>query len=196
MTISRLEAFSDAVLAILVTIMVLGLRVPHGGSFRALRPVLPSLLAYVLSFIYLGIYWNNHHHLLKTVERISGGVLWANLDLLFWLSLVPFTTAWMSQNQFDALPVAVYGVVLLLCACAYYVLQMAIKAATGPSSVLAAALGRDAKGKGSIVIYAVAVPLTIVSPWCSLALYVLVAVLWLVPDRRIEHVLGARTSEE
>jgi len=188
----RIEAFSDGVLAIIITIMVLGLRVPHGSTFHALRPVFSDLLAYVLSFVNIGIYWNNHHHLLKTVERVTAGVLWANLNLLFWLSLIPFTTSWMAQNHFAALPVATYGVVLMMSGTSYYILQMAIKAAKGPDSQLASALGRDAKGKASIIIYAVAIPLTLVSRWISLAMYVLVAVMWLIPDRRLEPIVEHR----
>jgi uncharacterized membrane protein len=189
-----MEAFSDGVLAIIITIMVLGLRVPHGGELSALRPLVPSLVCYVLSFLYIGIYWNNHHHLLKTVERVSGGVLWANLDLLFWLSLVPFTTSWMAENRFASAPVGVYGVVLLCSAGAYYVLQLAIKAAKGPDSVLGQALGRDFKGKASLVIYAVAIVLSPFSRWVALSLYFLVAIIWLVPDRRLESVLERRAA--
>jgi uncharacterized membrane protein len=190
-----MEAFSDGVLAIIITIMVLGLKVPHGTTFASLRTVLPALLSYVLSFVNLGIYWNNHHHLLKTVERVTGAVLWANLNLLFWLSLMPFATAWMAQNHFAALPVAVYGCDLLLSGVAYYVLERAIIVAKGPESILAAAVGRDVKGLVSMVLYAVAIPLTIVSRWISMGIYVVVAILWLVPDRRLTPVLGQPTTQ-
>jgi uncharacterized membrane protein len=191
-TTSRIEAFSDGVLAIIITIMVLGLRVPNGGTLSALRPLVPSLACYVLSFVYIGIYWNNHHHLLKAAERVTGGVLWANLNLLFWLSLVPFTTSWMAQNHFASAPVGVYGVVLLCAAAAYYVLQLTIKAANGPDSMLAAALGRDLKGKLSPVIYVIAVALSPFARWVSLGLYFLVAVMWLVPDRRLARLMVAQ----
>jgi uncharacterized membrane protein len=190
-----MEAFSDGVLAIIITIMVLGLRVPHGTTFSSLRSVLPALLGYVLSFVNLGIYWNNHHHLLKTVERVTGGVLWANLNLLFWLSLMPFTTSWMTQSRFAPLPVAVYGFDLLLSGVAYYVLTRTIIAANGPSSVLATAVGRDAKGVLSMVIYAVAIPLTILSRWIAVSLYVVVAIMWLVPDRRVQSLLEQRSAQ-
>jgi uncharacterized membrane protein len=182
----RLEAFSDGVIAILITIMVLELHVPEGSTVAALAPLVPVFLTYVLSFVYLGIYWNNHHHLLHATERVNGAVLWANLHLLFWLSLVPFSTGWMGENHFTAVPTAAYGLNLLLAAIAYYVLQTLIVAAQGPGSALAGALGRDLKGKVSPVIYAVAVPLAFVSPPASLALYVVVALMWLVPDRRFE----------
>jgi uncharacterized membrane protein len=183
---SRLEAFSDGVIAILITIMVLELRAPHETDLHALRSLGPIFGSYVLSFVHLGIYWNNHHHMLQTTDRINGRILWANLHLLFWLSLFPFTTEWMGTNSFAATPTAVYGVVLLLAAVAYFVLQRAIIAEQGPGSPLAAALGRDAKGKASPVLYATAVPLAAVAPWLSLTLYVVVALLWLVPDRRLE----------
>ncbi len=189
MTKNRLEAFSDGVMAIIITIMVLELKVPHGDSFAALKPLLPVFLSYVLSFLYVGIYWNNHHHLLHSTRQVSGGILWANLHLLFWLSLFPFATGWMGENHFTPLPTAVYGVVLLLAAVAYYVLQLTIVGRHGPDSVLARALGRDWKGKLSMVIYLVAIPLAFVSPWLADALYVLVALWWLVPDRRIEREL-------
>ena len=182
----RLEAFSDGVIAILITIMVLELKVPHGADFAALRPLLPVFLSYVLSFVYLGIYWNNHHHMLQATERINGRILWANLHLLFWLSLVPFTTGWMGENHFAPLPTAVYGVVLLLAAVAYTILQSAIIAHHGPSSKLAAAVGSDTKGRLSLALYAAAIPLAFVQEWISDAIYVFVALMWLVPDRRIE----------
>jgi uncharacterized membrane protein len=184
---TRLEAFSDGVIAILITIMVLELRIPHGADFAALEPLLPVFLTYVLSFVYLGIYWNNHHHLLHTVTQVSGGILWANLHLLFWLSLVPFTTGWMGENHFAALPTAVYGVVLLMAAISYWILVTIIIRTQGPHSKLAAAIGRDFKGKISMVIYAAAVPLAFVNQAISDTLYVGVAAIWLVPDRRIER---------
>jgi len=180
-----MEAFSDGVLAIVITIMVLELRIPTGSSEAALRSVWPGLLCYVLSFVNVGIYWNNHHHLLKTVERITGGVLWANLGLLFWLSLLPIATAWMSRNHFASLPVAIYGCVLLCAGISYYVLERAIIAASPNGSRLAAAVGRDAKGVASMVIYAVAIAVCVVSRWAAFALYVAVAIMWLVPDRRL-----------
>ncbi len=182
----RLEAFSDGVIAILITIMVLELKIPHGADAAALAPLLPVFLTYVLSFVYLGIYWNNHHHMLHATTHIDGRILWANLHLLFWLSLVPFTTGWMGENHFAPLPTAVYGVVLLASAVAYFLLQSAIIAGQGPGSKLAAALGRDLKGKLSPFVYAAAIPLAFVNQWISDALYVSVALIWLVPDRRIE----------
>jgi uncharacterized membrane protein len=186
----RLAAFSDGVIAILITIMVLELRVPHGADWRTLLSVAPSFLTYVLSFIYVAIYWNNHHHLLHTVTRVDGLILWANSDLLFWLSLIPAATAWMGENLAAPLPTAVYGVALLMPAIAYYLLQKAIVHRHGRHSVLAEALGRDLKGKLSPLLYAIAVPLAFVSPWASIAIYALVALMWLVPDRRIESVIG------
>jgi len=186
MTRNRMEAFSDGVIAIIITIMVLELRVPLGSSFSALRPIAPVFLSYILSFIYLGIYWSNHHHLLQVVEHVSGGVLWANLHLLFWLSLIPFVTAWMGENHFATVPVAVYGVVLLLAAIAYFILTRALLRIHPPDSTLAIALGRDFKGKISIVIYLAAVGVAFLSSWSAFALYVAVAIMWLVPDRRIE----------
>ena len=182
----RLEAFSDGVLAILITIMVLELKVPRGGELGSLRPILPIFLSYVLSFIYLGIYWNNHHHMMHTVTRVSAAILWANLHLLFWLSMVPFVTGWMGENHFAAQPTALYGGILLMAAIAYWVLQRAILASLGPQSRLAAALGRDLKGKISPVLYALAIPSAFLSHWIAGGLYVLVAMMWLVPDRRIE----------
>jgi uncharacterized membrane protein len=192
MTRSRLEAFSDGVIAIIITIMVLELKVPHGDNLAALRPLLPVFLSYVLSFLYVGIYWNNHHHLFHSTMHVSAGILWANLHLLFWLSLFPFATGWMGENQFTAVPTAVYGVVLLMAAVAYYTLQLAIIARQGPESLLARALGQDWKGKLSLGVYLVAIPLALVNPWISNALYVLVALWWLVPDRRIERVLNEK----
>ncbi|HEX5473616.1 MAG TPA: TMEM175 family protein [Vicinamibacterales bacterium] len=186
MTSTRLEAFSDGVIAILITIMVLDLRVPEGTGWPALRPLVPVALTYVLSFVFLGIYWSNHHHMFHVVERVDGRVLWANLHLLFWLSLVPFVTGWMGENHFAAVPTAVYGIVLLLAAIAYSILVRAILAAEGPASKLAAAIGGDVKGNLSIVLYVAAIPLAFVNQWLSDALYVSVALMWLVPDRRIE----------
>ncbi len=181
----RLEAFSDGVIAILITIMVLELRVPSGTDWHALRPLLPVFLTYILSFIYLGIYWANHHMMFHVVGRISGSVLWANLHLLFWLSLVPFVTGWMGQNHFEAVPTATYGVVMLMAGVSYAILQSAIIAAEGAGSKLAPAIGRDVKGKLSMVLYALAIPLAFVNQWISDAVYVLVALMWLVPDPRI-----------
>jgi uncharacterized membrane protein len=190
MTKTRLEAFSDGVIAILITIMVLELKVPHGEGLAALRPLLGVFLSYVLSFIYLGIYWNNHHHMLHTVRHVTGPILWANLHLLFWLSLIPFATGWLGENHFAPLPAALYGVVLLLAAIAYYILQLQIIASQGPNSLLKRAIGHDKKGKISPLLYLAAIPLAFVSHWISLGLYVLVALIWLVPDRRVERVLG------
>ncbi|XGV97478.1 MAG: TMEM175 family protein [Leptolyngbya sp. BL-A-14] len=185
----RLEAFSDGVIAILITIMVLELKVPHEPNFAALRPLFPVLLSYILSFIYLGIYWNNHHHLFQAVQQVKGNVLWANLHLLFWLSLIPFVTAWTGENHFAALPVALYGFVLLFSAIAYYILSRALVANHGQESTLAIALGQDFKGKVSVVIYAIAILLTFVNAWAACLLYVVVAVMWLIPDRRLEKAL-------
>jgi uncharacterized membrane protein len=186
----RLAAFSDGVIAIIITIMVLELKVPHGADWTTLRGVAPNFVAYVLSFIYLAIYWNNHHHLLHTVTRVDGLILWANSHLLFWLSLVPAATGWMGENFLAPLPTAVYGVSLLMPAIAYYLLQKTIVHQQGKHSVLASALGRDVKGKISPLLYAAAVALAFVDAWLSIAIYALVAVMWLIPDRRIEKVLG------
>ena len=187
---NRLEAFSDGVLAIIITIMVLELKVPRGADSEALRPLLPVFLSYVLSFLYVGIYWNNHHHMFQTTKRVSGGILWANLHLLFWLSLFPFSTAWIGENHLASTPAAAYGFVLLMAAVAYYVLQHLIIVEQGPNSLLAAAVGRDWKGKLSPVAYLTAIPLAFVSPWIASGIYTLVALAWLIPDRRIEHILG------
>ena len=189
---NRLEAFSDGVLAIIITIMVLEMHVPKGDDLAALQPVLPVFLSYVLSFTYVGIYWNNHHHLLYSARHISGGILWANLHLLFWLSLFPFATGWMGENHLTCMPTAVYGLVLLMAAIAYFILQYAIIARQGPGSVLATAIGKDWKGKASLGLYLVAIPIAFASPWISSTLYVLVALLWLIPDRRIERLLAKR----
>ena len=182
----RIEAFSDGVIAIIITIMVLELKVPHGSDFASLRPLLPVFLSYVLSFVYVGIYWNNHHHMLHATRKISGSVLWANLHLLFWLSLFPFATAWMGENHFTPLPTAMYGVVLLMAGIAYVVLQQRIIAVEGRDSLLAIATGTDFKGKVSVLGYVAGIGLSFVQPWLACTLYVLVALLWLVPDRRIE----------
>jgi uncharacterized membrane protein len=190
MSKARLEAFSDGVIAILITIMVLELKVPHGTDMAAVRPLVPVLLAYVLSYVYLGIYWSNHHHLLHACHRVTGAVLWANLHLLFWLSLVPFVTAWMGENHFESLPTAVYGVVLLMAAIAYTILQHTLVAVQGPDSVLARAVRRTLKERLSLAAYAAAIPLAFVNEWIADALYAGVALTWLVPDRRIETEIG------
>jgi len=190
MTKTRLEAFSDGVIAILITIMVLELRIPHGDDLRAIAPLLPVFLTYVLSYVYLGIYWNNHHHMLHATSRVNGKILWANLHLLFWLSLVPFVTGWMGENHFAAVPTAIYGAVLLAAGIAYFLLQSAIISCEGANSKLAAAVGKDLKGKISPVLYAVAIPLAFVREWLSDAIYVGVALMWLVPDPRIESKFG------
>jgi uncharacterized membrane protein len=182
MKTTRLEAFSDGVLAIIITIMVLELKVPHAVELAALKPVLPVLLSYVLSFIYLGIYWNNHHHLFQATEQVSGGILWANLHLLFWLSLFPFTTAWMGENHLAAIPTAIYGFVWLMAGLAYYVLERAIIAKEGRESFLAQAVGKEWKAKISLVLNLAAIPLAFVNPWVASGLYVFVALLWLIPD--------------
>jgi len=187
----RLEAFSDGVIAIIITIMVLELKVPEGADWAALRPLTPVFLSYVLSFVLLGIYWNNHHHLLHACRHVNGRVLWANLHLLFWLSLTPAVTAWMGEHHFTATPVALYGIVQLLAACAYYLLTRALIAAHGNESPLAAAVGRDFKGQVSVVIWAVAIPVSFLAPLVACALYVLVAIIWFIPDRRIERALAA-----
>src|SRR5918993_591322 len=188
----RLEAFSDGVIAILITIMVLELKIPHGTDLESLRPILPVFLTYILSFVYLAIYWNNHHHMLHATDKINGKVLWANMHLLFWLSLVPFVTGWMGENHFAALPTAVYGVVLLCAAIAYTILQTTIaRHHDGKNALLAAAIGGDLKGKLSIVLYVVAIGAAFVHQAISHALYVAVALMWLVPDRRIESRIGS-----
>jgi uncharacterized membrane protein len=190
METSRLEAFSDGVIAIIITIMVLELEAPHSTEFAALAALVPELLSYVLSFVYVGIYWNNHHHMLQTLETTNGPILWANLHLLFWLSLIPFVTAWMGENGFASQTLALYGVVLLCAAIAYVVLQRAIIRHQGAGSVLAAAVGSDRKGRFSPLLYALAIAASFVVPWIAGALYVGVALLWLVPDRRIERAIG------
>ena len=186
----RLTAFSDGVIAIIITIMVLELKVPHGDNLAALRPLIPVFLSYILSFIYLGVYWNNHHHLCQVVQHVNGRVLWANLHLLFWLSLIPFVTAWMGENNFTVVPVAFYGGVLLFSAIAYSILTMTLVAHHGKDSTLATAIGRDFKGKASLAIYTVAIPLAFANSWLALSLYVLVAIMWFIPDRRIERAMS------
>jgi uncharacterized membrane protein len=186
----RLEAFTDGVIAVIITIMVLEMKVPHGTDLAALVPSIPVFLSYVLSFVYTGIYWNNHHHMLSAVQHVNGRVLWANMHLLFWLSLVPFVTGWMSENHFAAVPVASYGVVLLMAGVAYFILARVLVAQHGKASPLARAIGRDYKGIASVVIYAAAIALSFWNPWVACALYVAVAIMWFIPDPRIEHVLA------
>ena len=187
---NRLEAFSDGVIAIIITIMVLEMKVPHGNDLAALRPLIPVFVSYVLSFAYVGIYWNNHHHMLHAAAQVNGAILWANLHLLFWLSLIPFVTGWMGENHFAALPVALYGVVLLMAGAAYTILANALIRRHGPESTLARALGRDFKGKVSLVAYVLAIPLAFVNNWIAMAVYFAVAAMWLIPDRRIETALA------
>ncbi len=189
MSKGRMEAFSDGVVAIIITLMVLELRVPHGADSATLLPLTPIFLSYALCFIFLGIYWNNHRHLLQAIKHVESRVLWANLYLLFWLSLTPFVTAWMGENQFSSWPVALYGTVLLLSAIAYYILARVLISIHGVESALATALGRDAKGKLSVVFYLVAIPLAFANSWIACAIYIMVAVMWLVPDRRIEKAI-------
>jgi uncharacterized membrane protein len=190
----RLEAFSDGVIAIIITIMVLEMKVPHGDRIDSLLPLLPIFLSYVLSFLYVGIYWNNHHHMMHASSKVSGPMLWANLNLLFWLSLFPFATGWMGENHFASAPTALYGVILLMAAIAYKVLQQTVIASEGPASLLKKAVGHDWKGKMSPILYATAMVSAFLWPWVAQAIYILVALLWLVPDRRIERAL--RQSEE
>jgi uncharacterized membrane protein len=188
----RLEAFSDGVIAILITIMVLGLETPKGAELSSLKPLMPTLVCYALSFIYLGIYWNNHHHMLQTVQHVTGGMLWANLHLLFWLSLIPFTTNWLGTTSFASTPAACYGGVLLMAAIAYTILQAAILRAPGGDPVLAAAIGNDWKGKFSLLCYVLAIGLSFVNRWIACGLYVVVAIIWLTPDKRIERAIAAQ----
>ncbi len=195
MSKGRLEAFSDGVIAIIITIMVLEMKVPHGTDLAALRPLLPVFLSYVLSFAYLGIYWNNHHHVLHVTKRVTGPILWANLHLLFWLSLISFVTGWMGENNFAPMPTALYGVVLIMAAIAYFVLQQSILRSEGPESLLARAVGRDFKGKVSPIAYLIAIPCSFVHTWIAGGVYVAVALMWLVPDRRIELVLSMDQAE-
>jgi uncharacterized membrane protein len=187
---TRLEAFSDGVIAILITIMVLELRIPEGADWGAVQPIVPVFITYVLSFVVVGIYWNNHHHLIHAADRVTGGLLWANLYLLFWLSLIPFATGWMGRNNFAALPTAVYGAVLLMAAIAYTILEKTIIAAQGPSSRLKEAIGSDAKGYVSLLMYTAAIPLAFTNRWLAYALYVAVVLIWFIPDRRIERRLS------
>ncbi len=187
----RLEAFTDGVIAIIITIMVLELKVPTGVEWVALRPLIPVLLSYVLSFVFIGIYWNNHHHMLHAAEKVNGRILWANLHLLFWLSLTPFVTGWMGENHFASAPVALYGVDLLMAGLAYYILARALVALNGRNSKLAIALGKDFKGLVSIIIYAAAIPLAFVNPSIACALYILVSIMWFIPDPRIEHTIAS-----
>ena len=196
MNTTRLEAFSDGVLAIIITIMVLELRVPHGTEWSSLAPLWPVFLSYLLSFVYLGIYWNNHHHMLHVTRRVTGGILWANLHLLFWLSLVPFVTAWMGENHFAPVPTAAYGIVMLASAFAYVILQRTIIRSQGAHSMLATAVGGDKKGKISPVLYAVAIPAAFVSTAISGALFAAVALIWLLPDKRIERMVAAGAEQE
>ncbi len=191
---NRLESFSDGVLAVVITIMVLEMKVPHGVSFQALAPLIPVFLTYVLSFAYVGIYWNNHHHMLHTCEKVTGSILWANLHLLFWLSLIPFTTGWMGENHFAATPSTLYGVVLLMAAIAYFILQREIIASQGHDSLLKKAIGRDWKGKLSTVLYLLAIPASLWLHWGAQSIYVLVALIWLIPDRRIERILASQKN--
>lgn len=196
MTKSRLEAFSDGVFAIIITIMVLDLKVPHGTSFSALRSVVPVFLSYVMSFLYVGVYWNNHHHLLHAAERVDGKILWANLHLLFWLSLAPFTTAWLGENRIAAGPVAMYGIMLFFAGIAYFILTKALIAHHGKESDIARFIGRDKKGFASVLIYAVSIPIAFIWPAISCAGYVLVLIMWLLPDPRIEKSLGTRQRDK
>ncbi len=186
MSKGRLEAFSDGVLAVIITIMVLEMKSPHGTSLADLKPVVPIFLSYLLSFVYIGIYWNNHHHLLHATQHVNGATMWANLHLLFWLSLIPFTTAWIGENHFDSWPVAIYGFILLMAGVAYFILTKTLIRLHGERSTLADAIGSDRKGKISIVLYAIAIPLAFVQPWIASVFYIAVAIMWLVPDRRIE----------
>jgi uncharacterized membrane protein len=195
MTTGRLEAFSDGVIAIIITIMVLEMKVPHGDGLKDLRPLLPVFLSYVLSFFYVGIYWNNHHHMLHACTAVTGAILWANLHLLFWLSLFPFTAGWMGENHFTAVPTALYGIVLLMAAIAYYLLQRAIIRAQGQDSILKKALGGDWKGRLSPVLYIVAIVTTLLSPWIAQAVLLIAALIWLIPDRRIEKGLATAQQE-
>src|SRR4051794_35336921 len=192
MSTGRMEAFSDGVIAILITVMVLELPTPHGTTWAALHKALPALLTYVLSFAYLGIYWNNHHHMLQATERVTGGILWANLHLLFWLSLVPFTTEWLGENRLESVPAAAYGIVLLAAAVAFSILKGLIVRDQGPESLVARAVGRDLKGRASPLLYAVGIALSYVAAWLGVVVYAGVALMWLVPDRRIERTVAQR----
>lgn len=185
---NRLEAFSDGVLAIIITIMVLELKVPHGDSLSDLKPLIPVFISYIISFVYIGIYWNNHHHLLHTTQKVTGTVLWANTHLLFWLSLIPFATSWMGENHFTLWPVVLYGVNLFMAAISYYILSLCLIAVHGKNSVLAKAVGADRKGVLSLIMYAIAIALSFISPWIGLSLYAFVAIIWFIPDKRIEKI--------
>ncbi len=191
----RLQAFSDGVIAIIITIMVLEMKVPHGDDLKALWPVFPVFISYVLSFINIGIYWNNHHHLMFAVKHVNGKVLWANTHLLFWLSLIPFTTAWMGENNFTTWPMALYGIVLLMCGIAYYILQQTLIGLHGKESTIAKAIGKDSKGIISVIIYFIGILISFINSWIALALYALVAAIWLVPDKRIEKKVIAREKD-
>lgn len=191
---NRLEAFSDGVIAIIITIMVLDLHIPRGTSLAALQPEIPILFNYALSFVFVGVYWNNHHHLIHAVEEVSGGIMWANLHLLFWLSLIPFVTGWMGENHFAPVPTATYGTVMVFCAIAYVILQWTIIRRQGNASFLAGAIGRDRKGKFSMAAYVAAIAVAFVCPWISIAIYMLVAMIWFIPDRRIERALQTKTQ--
>jgi uncharacterized membrane protein len=195
MKTGRLEAFSDGVMAIIITIMILGIKVPHGNELIVLKPLIPFVLSYLLSFIYIGIYWNNHHHMMHGTERVNGNILWANLHLLFWLSLIPFTTAWMGENHFGKLPLALYGIILFMAAIAYWLLQAAIIAHNGKNSILSKAIGKDLKGKISPILYLIAIPMAFVNEWVSGILYVIVAGMWLIPDKRIEEKMDKQTNK-
>ena len=192
----RLEAFSDGVLAIIITIMVLEIKVPHGGSLEALKPILPVFLSYILSFIYIGIYWNNHHHMFQLVKHVNGKVLWCNIHLLFWLSLVPFATGWMGENNFSLWPVVVYGIILLMCALAYTLIVFSLIKLHGKKSLFAAAIGKDIKGKVSTAIYVAGILLSFLSPWIGLLMYVTVAAIWFIPDTRIEKKIINENTED
>ena len=194
MSKNRLEAFSDGVLAIIITIMVLEMKIPHGSEFSSLQPVIPVFLSYILSFVYLGIYWNNHHHMLHTVKHVTGGILWANLHLLFWLSLFPFVTGWMGENKFSPATLALYGCVLFFAAVAYFILQTVIIRSQGRDSVLARAIGRDLKGKSSPVFYLAGIAISFLIPFLAEILYIVVALIWLIPDKRIERVVGTEKT--
>ncbi len=193
---NRLEAFSDGVLAIIITIMVLEMKVPHGGALASLEPLIPVFLSYILSFIYLGIYWNNHHHLMHTVKMINGSAMWANMHLLFWLSLIPFTTGWMGENHFTTWPVVAYGFVLVMAAIAYYILAHCLSSIHGKDSVIAKALGTDFKGRVSVLLYAIGIGLSFIHPALGMLLYTIVAFMWLIPDRRIERYISEFESKE
>ncbi len=196
MSKGRLEAFSDGVLAIIITIMVLELKIPHADNWNALKPIIPAFMSYILSFIYLGIYWNNHHHMLQATQRVNGAILWANLHLLFWLSLVPFTTGWLGENHFAPIPTALYGIVLLMSAIAYFIMQEAILAEHGNTSTLAHALGKNWKGKLSPILYALAIASTFFNHFIAQIIYVIVALMWIIPDRRIEKIMESSAKEE